>query len=107
MSSNKLLIGGLIGAAALGFYLHLQKMKKDKIASDKLLTDAQVKEVVVEETKKATAPFTDALLRDYEIVLSTAQVSKAVRQKGKQLTKGRYALMPDNIVKPLKLEDIQ
>ncbi len=106
MSSNKLLIGGLIGAATLAVYLHLQKMKNDKLASAKLLTDAQVKEVVVEETKKATVPFTDALLRDYEIVLSTAQVSKAVRAKGEQLRKGRFALMPDNIVKPLKLEDI-
>ena len=106
MSSNKLLIGGLLGAAALAVYLHLQKMKKDKLASAKPLTDTQVQAVIVEETAKAKAPFTDALLRDYEIVLSTAQVSKAVREKGKQLTKGRYALMPDNIVKPLKLEDI-
>ena len=106
MSSNKLLIGGLIGAATLAVYLHLQKMKKDKLASAKILTDAQIKEVIVEETAKAKAPFTDALLRDYEIVLSTAKVSKAVREKARQLTKGRFALMPDNIVKPLKLEDI-
>jgi len=70
------------------------------------LTDAQIKEVIVEETAKAKAPFTDALLRDYDIIIPTAKVSKAVRAKAKQLTEGRFALMPDNIVKPLKLEDI-
>jgi hypothetical protein len=106
MNNNKLFVGALLGAAALAVYLHLKKMKKDKAASEKLLSESQIKAVVVEETAKAKAPFTDAFLKDYDVVVPPVKVRAAVKAKSEELRKGRFAMMPDNVVKPLKLEDI-
>jgi hypothetical protein len=80
-------LGGL-GAIAL-----LYHYKKTKVSTQtKLVTD-----VLTEEEAK----YSNALLRDYNIVMPADQVSAKVKAKGEELRKGRYALQPQRINPPL------
>ena len=80
-------LGGL-GVVAL-----LYHYKKPKVATQTML----VTDVLTEEEAK----YSNALLREYNIVMPADKVSAKVRAKGEELRKGRFALQPQRINPPL------
>ena len=81
------ILGGL-GALTLWYYY-----KKPNVSTQtKLVTD-----VLTEEEAK----YSDALLKEYNIVMPSDQVNAKVKAKGKELTSGRYALQPQKMNPPL------
>jgi hypothetical protein len=97
MTKNEKIIAGiLVGGALIGFYMHIQKMKKDKAKLDaaKMVANA----TIVEKAK-----FTPAFNQDYDIVLSTAKQTGAVKAKSEELTASRYAIVPSHIKPPVRL----
>lgn len=89
--------GGLLGA-----YLWVQFRKKSsKSASDMTIKDAVAltKEVVAEEAGK----FSDAVKKQYDIIMPSDLVNKKVRQKAKKLTEGRYTIQEEKVKEPVNL----
>jgi hypothetical protein len=80
-------LGGL-GVVALLYYY-----KKPKVTTQTKL----VADVLTEEEAK----YSNALLREYNIVMPADKVSAKVRAKGEELRQGRYALQPQRINPPL------
>ena len=77
----------------LGIVALLYHYKKPKVTTQtKLVTD-----VLTEEEAK----YSNALLRDYNIVMAADQVSAKVKAKGEELRKGRYSLQPQKMNPPL------
>jgi len=77
----------------LGIVALLYHYKKPKVTTQtKLVTD-----VLTEEEAK----YSNALLRDYNIVMPADQVSAKVKAKGEELRKGRYSLQPQKMNPPL------
>lgn len=94
----------LLGFASgiLGVYLWRQFRKKStKSASDLTIKDAVAitKEVVAEEAGK----FSDAVKKQYDIIMPSDLVNKKVRQKAKKLTQGRYTIQEEKVKEPVNL----
>lgn len=81
------ILGGL-GALTLWYYY-----KKPIVSNQTKL----VTEVLTEEEAK----YSDALLKEYNIVMPSDQVNAKVKAKGEELRKGRYALQPQKMNPPL------
>ena len=97
MTKNEKIIAGiLVGSALIGFYMHLQKMKRDKAKVDAAKMIA--KATIVEKAK-----FTPAFNQDFDIVLSTAKQTPAVKAKSEELTASRFAIVPSHIKPPVRL----
>jgi hypothetical protein len=77
----------------LGVIALLYHYKKPKVTTQTKL----VADVLTEEEAK----YSNALLREYNIVMPADKVSAKVRAKGEELRQGRYALQPQRINPPL------
>ena len=101
MKIGDVLIGVLVGGIAAHLY-YRGFMKKPK----KLMTDAEVKEVISDATNVEASKYTNAFLKDFEIVLPPVQASKAVKEKAMELQESRNRINPDKIQTPLYTDAI-
>jgi hypothetical protein len=60
---------------------------------------ALTKEVVSEEASK----FSDAVKKQYDIIMPSDLVSKKVKKKAAKLTEGRFAIQEEKVKEPVKL----
>ena len=100
MRTGDFLIG--VAAGILGVYIwRRMSAKAGKNPADLTVSEMAVvaKDVVQEEGGK----FGEALKKEYDIVMPADQVSNKVRQKAKELTRGRYAIDPEKIKQPVSL----
>lgn len=95
-----------IGAAVLGIATIIYMNRKEKKQADAQMTktdlSAIVEEVQVEEEQK----YSNALLKQYEVVIPTAVASKRVREKAQQISKDRRKVNPKKIKKPLTINEL-
>jgi hypothetical protein len=97
MTKNEKIIAGiLVGGALIGFYMHIQRMKKDKAKLD-------AAKIIAKSTIVEKAKFTPAFNQDYNVVFSTAKQTAAVKAKSEELTASRYAIVPSHIKPPVRL----
>lgn len=101
MKIGDVLIGVLIGGVAAHLYCR-GFMKNPK----RLMTDSEVKEVIADATDVESSKYTNAFLKDFEIVLPPVQASKAVKEKAMELQKNRMRINPDKIQTPLYTDAI-
>ena len=101
MKIGDVLVGVLIGGIAAHLY-HRGFMKAPK----KLMTDAEVKEVIADATNVESSKYTNAFLKDFEVVLPPVQASKAVKEKAMESQKRRSRVNPDKIQTPLYTDAI-
>ena len=95
------LVGVLIGGVAAHLYCK-GFMKSPK----KLMTDAEVKKVIIDATNVESSKYTNAFLKDFEIVLPPVQATKAVKEKAMESEKRRHRVNPDKIQTPLYADAI-
>ena len=94
------ILGVLVGIA--GVYLFRRFAEKSgKNPSD--LTIAEMAVLAEDVAKEEGGKFSEALKKEYDIVMPSDQVSKKVKAKAKRLTEGRYALKPDNVNEPVTI----
>ena len=97
MTKNEKIVAGiLVGGALIGFYMHIQKMKRDKAKTS-------AANIIANATIVEKAKFTPAFNQDYNVVLSTAKQTGAVKAKSEELTASRYAIVPSHIKPPVRL----
>jgi hypothetical protein len=101
MKIGDVLIGVLVGGIAA--HLYYRGFKKP---SASLMTDAEVKEVIADATNVESSKYTNAFLRDFEIVLPPVQATKAVKEKAMESQKRRSRVNPDKIKAPLYTDAI-
>jgi hypothetical protein len=80
MDKKLLLALGVIGVLGYSYYAHLQKMKKNPLDQAKL-----VEEATEIEKKK----YTNAFLKQYDIIMPPVQASKIVKAEGFGLQENR------------------
>jgi hypothetical protein len=102
MKLNDVLVGVLSGVVAA--YLYNKWFAKKPFAT--LMTDSEVKEVIADATNVETSKYTNAFLRDFEIVLPPVQATKAVKEKAMESQKRRSRINPDKIKTPLYTDAI-
>lgn len=102
MRLNNVLVGVLSGVVAAYLY---NKWFVNK-APKKLMTDAEVKEVIADATNVESSKYTNAFLKDFEVVLPPVQASKAVKEKAMESQKRRSRVNPDKIQTPLYTDAI-
>ena len=95
-----------IAAALLGVATIVYLNRRDKRRSQQPLTRADVITAVAEVQVEQAARYSNALLRDYEVVLPTGVASKKVREKADEITRKRYAINPKRIKKPLMVNEL-
>lgn len=103
MKLGDVLVGVLIGGLAAHLWHYKDWMKK---ASDKVMTDAEVKETIADATNVESSKYTNAFLKDFEVVLPPIQASKAVKEKAFESQKRRSRVNPDKIQTPLYADAI-
>ena len=97
MKFQDVLIGAVIGVVAYHFWQQSQKQKTvENTISDTLVA---LKEVVDEESTK----FSKALKKEYDIIMPSDMVSKKVRNKAKELTRGRYSVSVQDVKPPVSI----
>ena len=101
MKLGDVLVGVLIG----GIAAHLYYRGRNK-APKKLMTDAEVKEVIADATNVESSKYTNAFLKDFEVILPPVQASKAVKEKAMESQKRRSRVNPDKIQTPLYTDAI-
>ena len=101
MKLGDVLVGVLIGGIAA--HLYYRGMNK---APKRLMTDAEVKEVIADATNVESSKYTNAFLKDFEVVLPPVQASKAVKEKAMESQKRRSRVNPDKIQTPLYTDAI-
>ena len=92
MNKNNTIWWVLGGLGALVLWNYYKNKNATTTTKAKLVTD-----VLTEEEAK----YSDALLKEYNIVMPVDQVSAKVKAKGEELRKGRYALQPQRMNPPL------
>lgn len=96
MKLTDVLLGVLVGGIAA--HLYCRGFMKP---SQKLMTDSEIKETIADATNVESSKYTNAFLRDFEIVLPPVQASKAVKEKALESQKRRNRINPDKIKNPL------
>lgn len=93
-------LGAAVGLLA-AYLWNKAKQKSGKNLNDLSLKDVAsiTKDVVVEEGGK----FSDAVKKEYDIIMPSDQISKKVQQRADKLTRGRYAPQPQKVKEPVKL----
>jgi hypothetical protein len=100
MRTGDFLIG--VAAGILGVYIwRRMSAKAGKNPADLTVSEVAVvaKDVIQEEGGK----FGEALKKEYDIVMPADQVKKKVRQRARELTRGRYAIDPAKVKEPVSL----
>lgn len=95
-----------LAATILGVATIIYINRREKARSRKPLTDAEISGIVAEVQADERAKYSDALLREYEVVLPTGIADKKVREKAEQITRKRYAVNPKKIRKPLMVNEL-
>jgi len=98
--------GFLIGAGAITAWYLYNKSKEKTAPAGTLTTDTAVVEVnsaVGKATKMVESTFTAATLKDFNIIMPPVQANAAVKAQAAELTDGRYAVLPENILPPVNL----
>ena len=103
MKDAKLLFGLIAGVAIVGLYYNLQNSKNIKKLADKTLAPGEAEKAIVEATEVEKSKYTNAFLKDFEIIMPPVQASKAVKEKAAKLQKSRYEINPDKLQIPLYL----
>lgn len=100
MKNGNFLLGLAVGVGLVYLWKLTQKVKGDNPNAMGVMEVGEVtKDVVTSEAGK----FGQALKAEYDIVMPSDQISKKVRQKAKELTRGRYAIKENNINPPVSL----
>lgn len=95
MNKNNTLLYLVLGVGALGAWYWYKKNKaKNEIKQD---GEDLLAVVIKEEEDKYGTPFN----KEYRIVMPYQMVSKKVKEKGVELTKGRFAIQPEKVKEPL------
>lgn len=97
MKWQNLLIGAIIGGVAYHFWL--KSKRKNEAKNAEATTMVAVQELVSEQSGR----FSPALKKEYDIVLPADMVSKKVRKKAKELTKGRYSVSVKDVKSPVTI----
>lgn len=95
-----------MAAALLGVATIVYLNRRDKRRSQQPSTRADVMTAVAEVQAEEASRYSDALLKEYEVVLPTGVASKKVREKADEITRKRYAVNPKRIKKPLMLNEL-
>jgi hypothetical protein len=103
MKLGDVLVGVLIGGLAAHLWHYKDWAKK---SSNKLMTDSELKEVIADATNVESSKYTNAFLKDFEVVLPPVQASKAVKEKAMESQKRRSRINPDKIQTPLYADAI-
>jgi len=100
MKSANFILGIAVGIGLVYLWKLTQKLKGENPNAMNVEGVAQITEdVVTQESGK----FGQALKAEYDIIMPSDQISKKVRQKAKELTKGRYAIKEDTLKPSLSL----
>lgn len=97
-SKTTKIVLAIVGGTALIAWLYKRQM--DKAAS---VETPAIKEVVAEATMLEEQKYTNAFLKDFDIVLPPVQASAAVKAKAKELEQYRRSIKVKNIKSPLYL----
>lgn len=97
MKFQDVLIGALIGGIVYHFWQ--QSRKKKTIEGTMTNTMVALKEVANEQSTK----FSEALKKEYDIVMPSDMVSKKVRKKSNQLNKGRNSISVQDVKAPVTI----
>jgi len=103
MENNKLLIGLIAGVAVVGLYLNWKNSNNIKKLAAGTLSPKEVETTIAEATAVEKAKYTNAFLRDFDIIMPPVQASKAVKEKAAASQKRRSAVNPDKLQTPLYL----
>jgi hypothetical protein len=95
-----------LGAAIAGVATIIYLNRKEKALKDKPLTDAEITGIVEQVQVEEAAKYSNALLKDYEIVLPTAVADKRVRELAEKITRDRSKINPKKIKKPLMINEL-
>lgn len=100
MRTGDFLIG--VAAGILGVYIwRRMSAKAGKNPAD--LTVSEMAVVAQDVVREEGGKFGEALKKEYDIVMPADQVNKKVKQKAKELTRGRYAIDPAKVKQPVSL----
>lgn len=88
MKLGTFILGVLAGGIAAHIW-HKKDWAKNKAAT---LTPEETGKVVVDVIKEESVNFSDALKRDFDVIMPSDVISKKVAAKAKQFTEGRYAV---------------
>jgi len=97
---NNFLFGAVVGVLAAYVWRQIS-VKSGKKATN--LTVKELGEVAQDVIQEESGKFSNALKKQYEIIMPSDQISKKVKEKANELTERRYAVIEDNIQKPVKL----
>jgi hypothetical protein len=103
MKDAKLLFGLIAGVAIVGLYYNWQNARNIKKLADGTLPPKEVEKAIVEATEVEKTKYTNAFLKDFDIVMPPVQASKAVKEKAAKAQKRRYKVNPDKLQTPLYL----
>lgn len=97
MKWGQILLGVFIGGIAAHIWHRKDwntNSKKDEVKITEVAND-----VIQEESSK----FSNVLKKQYDIVMPSDQISKKVRKKAEELTKGRRAIFANRVKKPVEI----
>ena len=101
MKETKLLFGLIAGVAIVGLYYNWKNSKNLKRLAESTLPPKEVEKAIVEATEVEKSKYTNAFLKDFEIIMPPVQASKAVKEKAAKLQKERFKVNPDKLQIPL------
>jgi len=95
-----------LGAALAGIATIIYLNRKEKEMKNKPFTDAEITSIVEQVKVEEASKYSNALLKDYEIVLPPVVADKRVREKAEQITRNRNKINPKKIKKPLMINEL-
>ena len=92
----------LLGVAAI-IYMNRRQKSASSNASLKVLVDEEIIPLVQQEE---ASKYTNALLKQYEVVLPTAVASKRVREKAEVIARERRRIHPKKVKTPISVNEL-
>lgn len=94
----------LLGVAAV---IYLNRKEKKKPVQPIPVTDKTIEEILIPEVKQEEAnKYTNAFLKQYEVVIPTAIASKRVREKAETIAESRRKINPRKVKTPIKVNEL-